>query len=215
MLGETAAERSQQWWWTAYEAAYLAVIRLKQENIVEAFFHSFRTFEGIFSKWSNEEFAKHILIERGRPILQVSILEDEKQYFADSKYNKNEPKNDLAKLEDKLRKDNGILLDLSSICKIFRAVRKEYKNECKNLQIFWKDGMKVTDRRNLIFHQLLGMTETQLWEFWEVSGQIEWENQILHFLNFITKQSFNSLGNVSLMAKIHLEIKEAIVTYQP
>jgi hypothetical protein len=40
-------ERSQQWWWTAYEAAYLGVIRLDQGNTVEALFHTFRAFEGL------------------------------------------------------------------------------------------------------------------------------------------------------------------------
>jgi hypothetical protein len=42
--------RSQAWWWIAYEEAYLAVIRQNQGNVVEAFFHSFRAFEYIFSE---------------------------------------------------------------------------------------------------------------------------------------------------------------------
>lgn len=45
-------ERTQEknWWWTAYESAYLGVVRLKQENTVEAMFHSFRAFEGLAIK---------------------------------------------------------------------------------------------------------------------------------------------------------------------
>jgi hypothetical protein len=41
-------ERRQNWWWNAYEEVYLAEIRRRQGSIVEAFFHSFRAFEGIF-----------------------------------------------------------------------------------------------------------------------------------------------------------------------
>ncbi|AFY74780.1 hypothetical protein Syn7502_02843 [Synechococcus sp. PCC 7502] len=216
VLGDKAQERSQQWWWTGYEAAYLGVVRLTQENIVEAFFHSFRTFEGIFSKWGDQEFRGHIHKEKGKPMLQPSILTDEKNYFQTAKFKSNgDPKDDLAKLKCKIEKESGILLDLSSLCKLFRNIRKNYETDCKELKMFWKEGLKITDRRNIVFHQLLGMTETQLWEFWEVQGQIEWENQILSFLNFITEQTFDSLGQASLMANIHQDIEKAIAKYQP
>ncbi len=42
--------KAENWWWTAYEAAYLSVVRLNQDNIVEAMFHSFRAFEGLAIK---------------------------------------------------------------------------------------------------------------------------------------------------------------------
>lgn len=50
-LVQQVEERSQHWWWTAYESAYLAVVRLKQENTVEAMFHSFRALEGLAIKY--------------------------------------------------------------------------------------------------------------------------------------------------------------------
>ena len=43
--------RPNEWWWMAYESAYLAVVRLKQGNTVEAMFHSFRGVEGLLTKW--------------------------------------------------------------------------------------------------------------------------------------------------------------------
>lgn len=48
-LKRLAEDRTQSgnWWWTAYEAAWLAVVRLEQGNAVEAMFHSFRAFEGL------------------------------------------------------------------------------------------------------------------------------------------------------------------------
>ena len=50
-------ERTQKenWWWTAYEAAYLAVVRLKQGNTVEAMFHSFRALEGLAIKYAKNQ----------------------------------------------------------------------------------------------------------------------------------------------------------------
>ncbi|MBW4676405.1 MAG: hypothetical protein KME52_21030 [Desmonostoc geniculatum HA4340-LM1] len=45
--GKIAEERIQKWWWTGYEAGYLAVIRLEQGNTVDALFHSFRAVEGL------------------------------------------------------------------------------------------------------------------------------------------------------------------------
>ncbi|TAE61378.1 MAG: hypothetical protein EAZ87_02420 [Nostocales cyanobacterium] len=46
-INEDAKKRTQQWWWTGYEAAYLGVIRFRQGNYVEALFHSFRAVEGL------------------------------------------------------------------------------------------------------------------------------------------------------------------------
>lgn len=42
-----AKKRTQEWWWTSYEAGYLAVIRFRQGNYVETSFHSFRAVEGL------------------------------------------------------------------------------------------------------------------------------------------------------------------------
>jgi hypothetical protein len=42
------------WWLPAYEAAYLGIIRLEQENVHEAMFHSFRALEGLAKKFCIE-----------------------------------------------------------------------------------------------------------------------------------------------------------------
>jgi hypothetical protein len=46
-INKEAEKRTQEWWWTSYEAGYLAVIRFRQGNYVEALFHSFRAVEGL------------------------------------------------------------------------------------------------------------------------------------------------------------------------
>ncbi|MEY2977458.1 MAG: hypothetical protein RLZZ435_1597, partial [Cyanobacteriota bacterium] len=55
------AERTKEenWWWIAYEEAYLALIRKQQGNIVEAFFHSFRAFEYIFFEWCKQKIGQY------------------------------------------------------------------------------------------------------------------------------------------------------------
>jgi hypothetical protein len=60
-INEDAKKRTQQRWWTSYEAAYLAVIRFIQGNYVEALFHSFRAVEGLLrDKYNNKDAHKGI-----------------------------------------------------------------------------------------------------------------------------------------------------------
>ena len=205
------------WWQPAYEAAYLATIRLKQGNTVEAFFHSFRAFEGIFAEWGNHEFSGYVESKKDIPWLSRSIIEHPKNYFSQAKFNKKgEPSDDLAKLKCKIEKEGGIELELSSLCKLFRYHRSEYKEQCPNLKIFWDSSSGgISKKRNLIFHQLQGMSEENLQDFWAVDSLEAWKSQILNFLNFITQQDFLSLQKASLMPQLHQELKEALNTYQP
>lgn len=50
-----------QWWWAAYEAAYLSFIRLKQGNTVEAVFHSFRSVEGLLKTWAEKKYPEELV----------------------------------------------------------------------------------------------------------------------------------------------------------
>ena len=207
-------------WWIAYEEAYLGIIRRKQGNIVEAFFHGFRAFEGIFAKWSNHEFHSHILPKKDRAYLNTSVLEDSKNYFAKSKFKQDgTPKDSLAKLQVELQKlakeSQSLALDFAVICTLFRAVKPEYESKGLNLVVH-TDG--ISTKRNFIFHQVQGMKESQLMEFWkidaskEVEQQIQdWENKILRFLNFIAdEKDFETWGEASLMAQVHKELVKEI-----
>ena len=212
-----APTKEKNWWWTAYEAAYLAAIRLKQGNTVEAFFHSFRAFEGIFAEWGNHEFAGYVEIKKKDiPWLSRSIIEHPKNYFSKAKFKQDgQPKDDLAKLKSKIEKEDGLELELMSLCKLFRSHRSEYKEQCPNLKIFWDCNGGISQKRNLIFHQLQGVSEQNLWDFWAVDSLEEWKSQILKFLNFISEQSFDSLANASLMSKVHEKLVNTIASYQP
>jgi hypothetical protein len=74
-INEDAKKRTQEWWWTSYEAGYLAVIRLRQSNYVEALFHSFRAIEGLLRYMDKNKYEHkgiHDLIETILPDWKLS-----------------------------------------------------------------------------------------------------------------------------------------------
>jgi hypothetical protein len=227
-------ERKGNWWWISYEEAYLAVIREKQDNIVEAFFHSFRSFEGIFAAWGNREFGDHIYEFKGIPHLDQTILNDPKRYFLNLSNKKS--RKSIVEIYSKLEKlkaksqnpeevDERVELDFSTLCKLFRAFRySDYTSNCSDLKIFWDDDKQknVSSHRNNIVHQVNGMSKKDLWNFWHITAPEEsdkvkdrlWEEKLLKFLNFIVKndvpEGFTTLEEASLMVKVHQELEKAI-----
>jgi hypothetical protein len=225
-------ERSQQWWWTAYEAAYLAIIRLEQGNTVEAFFHAFRAVEGAFLEWGKEEFKSHIEIHNDRAYLQPSILKDPKNYFKKAKIkDKENPKKNnslgnlklkFEELDEKLKnqqeneqKPKGELLYGTTLYRLFETQKPDFKNMAEYKRFLAGDG--IGEKRNKNFHQLQGLTEQDVYRDWEVENLEEWEQRILTYLNFITnddpqKPEFTSLEEASLMAQVHQELEKAIAS---
>jgi hypothetical protein len=68
--------QSQTWWWMAYEQAYLATIRLKQNNTAEAMLHSFRSVEGCLYEWTISTCPDDIeVIPHRYPNVRNSILQ--------------------------------------------------------------------------------------------------------------------------------------------
>jgi hypothetical protein len=214
--------REENWWWIAYEEAYLSVIRQNQGNIVEAFFHSFRAFEYIFFEWCKQEIDQYIEWIKGVPYLSPLVLDDANNYFSNKRCNdvsdfkkiKFQLEQLKQKLPEEIKGDDRVKLDMSTVCKIFRAFRyKEYKQQCEYLKIFWdtsETGINVSNKRNFIVHQVQGMSASDLWKFWDTSTLKEWTDRLLKFLNFITKKEFVDLKQASLMAKVHDELEKAI-----
>jgi len=204
-LRESATSRfNESWaWWIAYEEAYLAVVRRKQENIVEAFFHSFRAFEGIFAEWGKKTFNSYIDFNRDVPYLNADVLNDPQDYLSGSK---------LKDVRETIEKDGGIDLELMTLCKIFKVKRSNYRQKCPDLITFWdnKREKRISARRNFIFHQIQGVSKEKLLEFWNVNSDSEWEDLILKFLNFIAERTFESWQEASLMARVHQELVKAI-----
>jgi hypothetical protein len=218
-------KREDNWWWKAYESAYLAIVRLeKQENIVDALFHSFRAIEGIFTEWGVQNFKDHIQVKNGRPYLKTTIL-DEDLCFERAKYKeiegKKNPENDLAKLKDKLEliklKNKDSIFYGLTIYTLFREVRRDWKSVHKPISRFWDSNNGISEKRNKIFHQLQGLTKDELFEIWEVGNFDEWRGRLRDFSNFVSGQKYEFLdkedsdGKVaSLMVKVHQELKKVI-----
>jgi hypothetical protein len=230
--------RKENWWWIAYEEVYLAVIREKQDNIVDAFFHSFRAFEYIFSRWGSQKLIDYI--EEGESdsvsFIKESLLDDPNIIELSGK-SKKSISGIISKLkkirENKLKADpetgeeekvEFVFFNLANLFKAFNY--SEYKSSCQELEIFFGKG-NVRDRRNAIVHQVKGLSVVDLCNYWGIScsGDLEdiaerekniekWKSRLVNLLNFIIKedfpQGFESIEAASLMAKVHQELEKAI-----
>ncbi|HHP7245627.1 MAG TPA: hypothetical protein ACFE0H_13175 [Elainellaceae cyanobacterium] len=166
-LAKEVKNRSQQWWWTAYEAAWLGVVRLNQGNTVEAMFHSFRSLEGLAIEYAS----KKGLRRYGRKVFEYFRSQNQRQW----------------------REHPFIttLVDLDS-----QTNDPTIRND-------------ILDRRNNLFHQLSGFTPKDLFDAWGVTKD-DWHSVLIECLNLISGQSFVSLQETSLMAKVHKNLKSAI-----
>ncbi|MBF2049022.1 MAG: hypothetical protein IGS54_16945 [Elainella sp. C42_A2020_010] len=201
----------ENWWWTAYEAAYLALVRLRQGNTVEAVFHSFRAVEGLLRNYVDEYY------------LAKPVQKDLRKYIH-------------SKDGSLIKRSNGKNFqafgkDLYWFIKQEKFTPKNQKM-CKHITIF---GEQVFDRRNELFHQLKGLYQLEklpieikleelkeiVYRFWEIDSNSErdWMNRIIGCLNFISNQNYefldfeheeNSCKEASLMVKVHRELKKSL-----
>ncbi len=196
MRRELAKSRSQNWWWTAYEAAYLGVIRLQQGNTTEALFHSFRAVEGLMSEWIIWRYEPHITQnDQKSPALKKSVCSDPK--FSElQNFNFENQKIDLygAKLDE-----------------IIQCAKSDIKYNPDWRIVF----EKTRNWRNRIFHRLLKLEKKEVFEAWGSKDEKELETRILGCLNSFTKNTFSSWDTASLMPSIHQSLTDQIKSYQP
>ncbi|MEC4887586.1 MAG: hypothetical protein SAL70_40695 [Scytonema sp. PMC 1070.18] len=203
-LGEAAQERSQHWWWTGYEAAYLAVVRLTQGNTVEALFHSFRAVEGLICKWAEHEYKNHIQYRTdGSPEIKISVLENLLKNISHSKQDK--------KKDMKEKKDNTIILYSNSLYNLLKNAKPECKNSNHIMSGFWNTARK---KRNSLFHRVLGLQEQQVFEAWDTKNKEDWKKKVLDCLNFVAEQQFECLQKASLMHQVHQDLEQALIDYE-
>ncbi|EFA73047.1 hypothetical protein CRD_00619 [Raphidiopsis brookii D9] len=96
---------------------------------------------------------------------------------------------------------------------------KEAKPECEvegNIMSIFvgETGKKVRDKRNELFHKLLGLKETDVFEAWDTTDKDSWKTKVLDCLNFVSDQSFKSLEEVSVMYKVHQLLNEMLNDYK-
>lgn len=191
--GEAAKERIQQWWWTGYEEAYLAVVRLKQGNTVEALFHSFRALEGLTYQWAILNFNQYIEYDRnGVAQFGKSILAKVPNYY-----------------KSKLYDGQKIGIYGKALYVLLQESRSDFRG---NSDISVWDNL--ANYRNNLFHQLLGMEEEEVFTAWKTTTKDKWEARVLGCLNFVSGEKFTSLKKASLMFEVHQELEAAINNYE-
>lgn len=183
--------RSQHWWWTAYESFYLAVVRLKQKNTVEAIFHSFRAVEGLLSKWVNKEHSDKLKTNsQGEKELKTSQGRSYKPhgkglYLFFKDVAKNRVNDDLSAFGDYVFKKRN---------QLFHQI--EGLQDSKAVFDFWEVSSK----------------NESTWKTGNLSDEQKWQNRVLGCLNCITGQKL-TLEKASLMAQVHQKLEAAINSY--
>jgi hypothetical protein len=204
-LAQEAQERlsdPDQYWWIGYEAAYLGAIRFEQGNTVEALFHSFRSIEGLISRWAKWRHCDHVYdAKKGSPTLKISILNGFPQFLGNSKQKK---------MRSELEEKKQIGLYSFPLYELLRVTKPEWR-ENPHIKTVWDTAAPL---RNDLFHQLRGLYEIDVFEAWNTSNQKDWESRILGCLNFVSEKKFVSLQEASLMAKVHQELVNEIAAYQ-
>ena len=197
--GEIAKDRLNTWWWMAYEAAYLGVIRLRQGNTVEALFHSFRAVEGLIKEWALDKYKAQIKYSNSKQpntpyIHDVNLPQNLRDWFNDNKKN-----------------SNKVGLFGKALFALLEASDKDKWNQNTHIQIVAGDTI---DERNLTFHSLRGLREQDVFDAWNTKNKETWESRVLGCLNFISGQNFGSLKSASLMTLVHEELVNAIARYE-
>ena len=183
-------ERRENWWWTAYEAAYLGVVRLQQGNTVEAMFHSFRAVEGLLKEWLDKKSG-------------LTVVKGKAQLLRDIEYTNKKGEIKATRLANAYGKGLYFALD---------SIRSIDKNQHVDI---WEFGNSVFDRRNELFHQLEGLQDkSAVFEEWGTSDDSSWRNRVMNCLNFIVKDDLpkdvKSPEEASLMSQVHTELVESI-----
>jgi hypothetical protein len=179
-------------WWMAYEQAYLAVVRLQQQNTTEALFHSFRAVEGLVSEF--------VLSKYQAQIQYSNFSQPKTPYFCDV----NLPKNLREWFNTRKHqeyKNVGLygkpLFDLLQL-----SFPVDVWDRNRDIQTFVNN---TRNERNSVFHGLGGLQEQELYQAWgkDITNQKQWEKRVLGCLNFVSGQSFRSLADGSIFSSLH------------
>ena len=199
-------DRTQQenWWWTAYEEGYLAVVRFQQKNTVEAMFHSFRAVEGLILEWAVWKYKSQI--RKSNP------NQPRTRYFHKENINMSTELNYwFERFSHKTYSNVGLFGEpLFELLKASHSPGKWHNNSDI------RTVAKITkEERNSTFHQLLGLQELELFAAWNTENSKDWEKRVLSCLNFISSQTFDlsiecPLEEASLMFNVQKELAKAI-----
>jgi hypothetical protein len=199
-LSDSEKKQGETWWWMAYEQAYTALVRLQQQNTSEAMQHSFRAVEGVLWEWVIQTFPDDIVDRDNQyPLLKPSML---------GRYPSLQRRYD-----EQLQKSS----DVEVRGYIFRELLEAHIPSTAlsmDFQVFW-DRARI--QRNQLSHRLGGISERKVLAAWgeDVRTTGDLERRLLGCLNPIAGKQYRSLAGVSLFAKIHQKVLEAIASYHP
>jgi len=207
-------DNPDQYWWTAYEAAYLGIVRLQQGNTVEALFHSFRAVEGLISEWARWRYPYHVRYEQDNYgkwcwFVYRTIHQELPNYRRNG-----------------FSRDNRIKLFSQSLYDLLREGMPDSVTN-SDMTVFLNHAR---DQRNELFHQLIGLTTLDVYEAWSIPSLTvpetdeEWnilnqalQTRLLGCLGCVCGRSFEFLDQessdgrfASLMVKVHQELERAI-----
>jgi len=184
-----------KFWWQAYEQAYLAVVRLQQQNTTEAMLHSYRSVEGVLYLWAKESFSNHVIEKSNQFIsLNHSILQNypslRSHFMLPGQQQKEIPLK------------GGVLENLLNVAIPETATSIDFK-------AFWNSARQM---RNDLSHNLGGLAEREVFSAWgkDVTNLEQWQTRVLNCLNMVTRQPFKTLSQASIFTKLHHKVVEAI-----
>jgi hypothetical protein len=224
-------QQVQSWWSMAYEQAYLAVIRLEQDNTTEAALHSFRAIEGCLLEWAKVTLTTDFNNSKsGFPEVRPTICDRYPSIRASYKESQGHHSKRMSEKSHKERNSKGSNTALPMVESAFQPTELtsqtssnaqwsgKFRQELleavlpaakgAEFQAFWKSQ----GQRNRLSHQLGGISKQEVFSAWgqEIRDQPQWESQILTCLNILTGQSFKTLQQASLFTVVQKRVQESI-----
>jgi hypothetical protein len=197
------------WWRLGFESAYLAWIRLEQDNPVDAMFHSFRAVEGLAAAWAEQKYTSTSFASKdlGKGLqLKDAIctkFPNMQRWFGSKS---GQPKSQVGAFG-------------KTLFALLRETYPEWKSDdhiklfCAPIDRGVYAGHDIFEKRNILFHRLEGVQKQEVYEAWD-TDEAAWEARLLGCLNFIAQEEvprgFESLKAASLMAQVHQELVTAV-----
>ncbi len=207
------AVHTKTWWWMAYEQAQLGMIRMQQDDLAEAFMHTFRAVEAmaVNTLVEDPQVKEHLLIEENRfPRLYNTILNN--PLFSDSSIINNDFKKELMNRDTDEVQLISINIYATTMASLITRIIPVTKKS-PDLKPFWEDSKeKVSARklRNMLSHRLGGVSMSEILAGWQVSTVEQWKQRICKCLNLLSEQQHASLEVASLQPHVHKVIASEI-----
>lgn len=186
-LAAEIAERNQgNWWWEAYESAWLAVVRLRQGNTVEAMFHSFRAVEGLLRVWVDRAHSETIQNTPHPSRDRCLNKYGQDLYF----FLKSQKSIDPQSQQDIWIFGNHVFNRRNNLFHQLEGLQEKKKN-----------------KKETVFSQWQSPHEPK----WRDADEEKWRSRICACLKFVSEQgNVESLEEACLMPKVHELIEEEL-----